>query len=71
MVQGNSIEFEGRDLVALRNYNGSCQILEMKMQCALYSGGFTCQASQPPCAGYPIIFIPRQQYLELRLMGEA
>lgn len=75
MVQGDSITFEGQDLVACHNPNNSCEIRERRVRCTLYLGGYGCRAqgldSTIPCKGGPIIFLPREKYLELRLMGEA
>ncbi len=72
MIQGKSIIFEGQELVEVPNYNNSCQMLPLN--CMFYQGDFTCARSNEgflPCRAAPVIFITKEQYLELRLVGDT
>ena len=73
MIQGDTIEFNGQQLIALSNPNGSCQ--RLPLSCALHLGGFACRGIEikgyTPCGGHDVIFLTREKYLELKLLGEA
>lgn len=73
MTQGDIIEFDGQQLIALSNPNSSCQ--RLPLSCALHLGGFACRGIEIkgyiPCKGHDVTFLTREQYLEHRLMSEA
>lgn len=73
MTQGDTIDFDGQQLFALSNPNSSCQ--NLPLSCVLHLGGFACRGIEitgyMPCEGYGVIFLTREKYLEMKLLGEA
>lgn len=68
---------DGIDYHRIPINNNSCQ--QLPLSCVFFKMtatlGYACKErdlhGRFPCYDAPVIFIPRQQYLELRLMGEA
>lgn len=73
MTQGDTITFDGQQLLALSNPDSSCQ--NLPLSCALYFGSFSCRGIEllgyTPCGGYDVIFVSRQKYLEMKPLGET